>query len=187
MARLIYSMLMSLDGYIADINGKFDWAEPDEEVHTFANQLERPVGTYLYGRRMYEVMSAWEALGTSDQPGFIRDFAAMWRAADKVVFSTSLRTVSTTRTRIERAFTAEVVSRVKSASNHDISIGGPGLAAEAFKADLVDLCHFFIAPIIIGGGTSAFPAGVRRTLTLQDLRRFGNGMAYLHYRCIATA
>jgi len=150
MARLIYSMLMSLDGYIADRSGKFDWAEPDEEVHAFVNQLERGTGTYLYGRRMYEVMGAWDTLGTDRDPGFIRDFAEMWRAADKVVYSKSLSTVSTAKTRIERAFEPEAINRMKSAADHDISIGGPSLAAEAFKAGLVDVCHFFVSPIIVG-------------------------------------
>ena len=182
MASLIYLMLMSLDGYVADTNGKFTWAEPDEEVHTFLNQLERPVGTYLYGRRMFEVMSAWETFGTSDQPTFIRDFAYIWGAAEKVVFSKSLATVTTSRTRIERAFTPDVIRAMKSAASQDITIGGPHLAAEAFKAGLVDVCHFFVAPFIVGGGTSAFTAGVRLTLSLQGERRFGNGMAYLHYR-----
>jgi len=182
MARLIYSMLMSLDGYIADRSGKFDWAEPGEEVHAFVNQLERGTGTYLYGRRMYEVMGAWDTLGTDRDPGFIRDFAEMWRAADKVVYSKSLSTVSTAKTRIERAFEPEAIHSMKSAADHDISIGGPSLAAEAFKAGLVDVCHFFVSPIIVGDGTRAFPTGVRQGLSLQDERRFGNGMVYLHYR-----
>ena len=182
MASLVYSMLMSLDGYIADTHGNFSWAEPDDEVHTFVNQLERTVGTYLYGRRMYEVMSAWETFGTGDQPAFIRDFAAIWGAAEKIVFSRSLATVTTARTRIERAFKPEAIREMKSAASQDISIGGPHLAAEAFKARLVDVCHFFVAPIIVGGGTSAFPAGVRLRLSLLGERRFSNGMAYLHYR-----
>jgi dihydrofolate reductase len=174
-------MLMSLDGYIADRDGKFDWAEPDEEVHTFVNQLERGIGTYLYGRRMYKVMEAWETLGTGSDPGYIRDFGEMWRDADKVVYSKSLSAASTAKTRIERVFQPEAISRMKSAAKHDISIGGPGLAAEAFKASLVDVCHFFVAPIIVGGGTSAFPSGVRLSLNLLDELRFGNGMVYLHY------
>jgi dihydrofolate reductase len=186
MARLIYSALMSLDGYIADRNGKFDWAEPDAEVHAFANQLEAQVGTYLFGRRMYEVMKAWETLGTDRDPDIIRDFAEKWRAADKVVYSRSLQTVSTARTRIERVFNPELVRSLKSAADHDISISGPGLAAEAFKAELVDACHFFVSPIIIGGGTSAFPAGVRLDLTLQEERRFRNGTVYLHYRAAVS-
>jgi dihydrofolate reductase len=181
MAKLMYSMLMSLDGYITDQNGGFDWAAPDEEVHAFANQLERDAGAHLYGCRMYEVMQAWETLGTGGEPGYIREFGEMWRNADKVVYSTSLPAVSTARTRIERAFNPEAVSRMKSTAKQDIGIGGPGLAAEAFKAGLVDECHFFVAPIIIGGGKSAFPSGVRLSLDLLDERRFGNGMVYLHY------
>jgi dihydrofolate reductase len=131
---------------------------------------------------MYEVMSAWETFGTSDQPAFVRDFANIWGAAEKVVFSKSLATVTTARTRIERAFEPEAIRAMKSAASQDMTIGGPNLAAEAFKARLVDECHFFVAPIIVGGGTSAFPAGVRLTLSLQGERRFGNGMTYLHYR-----
>jgi dihydrofolate reductase len=182
MANLIYSMLMSLDGYVADAQGKFEWAMPDEEVHAFVNQLERPVGTHLYGRRMYEVMSVWETLGTNDQPAVVRDFAHTWGAAEKIVFSRSLATVTTAKTRIERAFKPEAIRALKASARQDITIAGPHLAAEAFKAGLVDVCHFFVAPIIVGGGTSAFPADLRVTLTLQGERRFGNGMAYLHYR-----
>jgi dihydrofolate reductase len=181
MAKLIYSMLMSLDGYIADRNGNFDWAEPDEEVHTFVNQLERGTGTYLYGRRMYEVMAAWETLGTDRDPGYIRDFGEMWRAAHKIVYTKTLSAVSTAKTRIERAFEPEAISKLKATAEWDISIGGPGLAAEAFKAGLVDVCQFFVVPIIVGGGTSAFPSEVRLSLNLLDERRFGNGMVYLHY------
>lgn len=187
MPRLIYSMLMSLDGYIADRNGKFDWAAPDEEVHTFIDQLERPVGTHLYGRRMYEVMSVWDTLGTDEDPSCIRDFAEMWRTADKVVYSKSLQTVSTAKTQIERTFAADAVRSMKSAADHDISIAGPSLAGEALKAGLVDVCDFFVAPIIVGSGTSAFPADVRLALSLQDERRFGNGMVYLHYRAASQA
>jgi dihydrofolate reductase len=185
MARLIYSAIMSLDGFVADRNGKFDWAEPDDEVHAFVNQLERPVGTYLYGRRMYEVMKAWETLGTDADPGVIRDFAEIWRAADKVVFSRSLQTAPTARTRIERVFSPEAIRSLKSTADHDISIGGAKLVAEAFKDNLVDVCHFFVAPIIVGGGTSAFPTGSRLDLDLQEERRFRNGTVYLHYRAAA--
>jgi dihydrofolate reductase len=181
MARLIYSALMSIDGYVTDERGDFGWAEPDEEVHKFFNELERGVGTYLYGRRMYEVMSAWEILGTDDQPEHIREFAEMWRAANKVVFSRSLTTVGTKRTRLERTFNPGAIRAMKAGAGHDISIGGAHLAAEAFKAGLVDVCQFFVAPIIVGGGTSAFPTGARLSLALRDERRFRNGMVYLHY------
>jgi len=181
MARLIYSMLMSLDGYIADRNGNFDWAAPDEEVHTFVNQLERGAGTYLYGRRMYEVMAVWETLGTDGDPGYIREYGEIWRSAHKIVYSRSLSAVSAAMTRLERAFQPEAISELKATAERDISIGGPNLAAEAFRARLVDVCQFFVAPIIVGGGTSAFPPDVRLSLKLLDERRFGNGMVYLHY------
>lgn len=184
MVNLIYSALLSLDGYIADQNGNFDWAAPDEEVHRFINQLERSIGTHLFGRRMYEVMGAWETFGTGDDPGYIRDFGEMWRAANKIVYSRSLPAVSTARTRLERTFSPEAIRRLKTSAEQDISIGGPTLAGEAFKAGLVDVCYFFVTPVIVGGGTSAFPAGVRLALDLLDQRRFGNGMVYLHYRCV---
>jgi len=184
MASLIYSMLMSLDGYIADRNGSFDWAAPDEEVHTFVNQLERSVGTYLYGRRMYEVMAVWETLGTDRGPGYIREYGETWRDAHKVVYSRSLPAVSTAKTQLERAFKPEAISKLKATAERDISIGGPNLAAEAFRARLVDVCQFFVVPIIVGGGTSAFPSDVRLSLDLVDERRFGNGMVYLHYKAV---
>jgi dihydrofolate reductase len=182
MARLIYSVIASLDGCIADKDGKFDWAEPDEEVHTLVNELERPVGTYLYGRRMYEVMVAWETLKTQDQPAFIREYAQIWKAADKVVYSGELERVSSSRTRVEREFEPEAVRQMKASAAADMSIGGPGLAAQALKADLVDVCRLFLVPVIVGGGRYAFPGGVRLDLQLQDERRFGNGMVFLEYR-----
>src|SRR3990172_2628715 len=178
MAKLIYSMLMSLDGYIADEAGNFDWAEPDEEVHRFVNDLERPIGTYLYGRRMYEVMAAWETMHTvPDQPPFILDYAAILQAADKIVYSRTLGAVSTARTRLERTFDPEAVRRMKARSEHDLTVGGPGLAA-----GLVDELHLFVSPIVVGGGTRALPDGVRLELDLVDERRFANGMVYLHHR-----
>jgi len=180
MAKLIYSAITSLDGYVADEDGNFDWAEPDEEVHSFLNDLERPVGTYLYGRRMYEVMAAWETL--ADQHPVMRDFAAIWQAADKVVYSTTLETVSSARTRIERAFDPEAVRQMKAAAGRDLGVGGPDLAAQAFKAGLVDECHLFLAPIVVGGGNQSLPNKVRVKLELLDERRFGNGMVHLHYR-----
>jgi len=183
MAKLIYSAITSLDGYIADEDGNFDWAEPDEEVHTFVNDLERPVGTYLYGRRMYEVMVAWETADTlADQPPFTQDFAQIWRAADKIVYSTTLETVSSARTRIERDFDPEAVRQMKAAAGRDLSVGGPDLAAQAFKAGLVDECHLFLAPIVVGGGNQSLPSNVRVKLELLDERRFGNGMVHLRYR-----
>jgi dihydrofolate reductase len=182
MARLIYSAIQSLDGYVADEDGNFDWAEPDEEVHTFVNDLDRPVGTFLYGRRMYEVMVAWETLTLADQPPFMQAFAEIWRAADKIVYSKTLETVSSARTRIERDFDPEAVRQRKAGGGRDISVGGPDLAAQAFKAGLVDECHLFVAPMVVGGGTRSLPDDVRLKLELLDERRFGNGMVYLHYR-----
>jgi dihydrofolate reductase len=182
MAKLIYSMLTSLDGYVADADGNFDWATPDEEVHSFVNDLERGVGTYLYGRRMYEVMVAWETMPTDDQPPSIRDYAGIWRAAEKVVYSTTLDAVTSERTRIERDFDPEAVRRMKSSAGHDLSIGGPGLAAPAIAAGLVDEYHFLIAPIVVGGGTAAFPSGAGVALELMDERRFANGTVSLRYR-----
>jgi len=161
MARLIYSVIASLDGYIADEDGNFDWAAPDEEVHSFFNTLERPVGTYLYGRRMYEVMRAWEhPEAFADRSPVMLDFASIWQAAGKVVYSRTLETVDTTRTRIERDFDPEAVRRLKASAERDLTVGGPHLAAEAFKAGLVDEVHLFLVPIIVGGG-NAGPAGRR--------------------------
>jgi dihydrofolate reductase len=182
MARLIYSAITSLDGYVADADGRFDWAEPDEDVHSFVNDLERPIGTYLYGRRLYEVMVYWETAHTlADQPSWIRDFTEIWQAADKVVYSKTLERVSSARTRIERDFDPEAIRRMKISEEKDITVGGPHLAAYAIKARLVDEYHLFVAPIVVGGGTSALPANVRVDLDLRDERRFGNGVVYLHY------
>jgi dihydrofolate reductase len=182
-ANLIYSAITSLDGYVADEDGNFDWAAPDEEVHTFVNDLERPVGTYLYGRRMYEVMVAWETAHTlADQRPVMQDFAEIWQAADKIVYSKTLETVSSVRTRIERAFDPEAVRQMKASAGRDITVGGPNLAAQAIKAGLVDECHLFIAPIAVGGGKQALPNSVRVKLELLDERRFGSGVVHLHYR-----
>jgi dihydrofolate reductase len=180
MARLIYSVITSLDGYVADEHGNFDWAVPDEEVHAFVNDLERPIGSYLYGRRMYEVMVAWETL--SDRSPVMLDFAQIWRAADKIVYSTTLETASSARTRIERAFDPEAVRQMKAGAERDITVGGPNLAAQALVAGLVDECHLFISPIVVGGGTRSLPDGVRVPLELLDERRFGNGVVHLRYR-----
>jgi dihydrofolate reductase len=183
MAKLIYSAITSLDGYVADQEGNFDWAAPDEEVHTFVNDLERPIGTYLYGRRMYEVMVYWETAHTlADQPPFIRDYAEIWRAADKIVYSRTLETVSSARTRIERAFDPVAVRQMKASPGRDLSVAGPDLAAQAIKVGLVDECHLFLAPIVVGGGKRSLPHTVRLKLELLDERRFGNGMVHLHYR-----
>ena len=183
MAKLIYSAIASLDGYIADEDGNFDWAAPDEEVHAFVNDLERPVGTYLFGRRMYEVMRVWEHPETfAGQSPSMRDFAAIWQAADKVVYSSTLETAATARTRIERAFDPEAVRQRKATSDRDIAVGGPHLAAQAFKAGLVDDLHLFLVPIIVGGGNRALPDRVHLELELLDERRFGNGTVHLRYR-----
>jgi dihydrofolate reductase len=182
MAKLIYSAITSLDGYIADEEGNFDWAMPDEEVHTFINDLEQPVGTYLYGRRMYETMLYWEtAHAVADHP-VEQDYAQVWRAAEKVVYSKTLQAVSSARTRIERAFDPDAIRQMKASAERDLSVVGPDLAAQAFEAGLVDECHLFLAPILIRGGKRALPEGVRVVLELLDERRFGNGMVYLHYR-----
>jgi dihydrofolate reductase len=181
-AELIYSSIVSLDGYVADEEGNFDWAAPDEEVHAFVNDLERPIGTYLYGRRMYEVMVYWETAHTiPDQPPFIRDYARIWQAADKVVYSKTLETVSSARTRIERDFDPEAVRQMKATAERDISMGGPTLAAQAIAAGSVDELRLFVAPVVVGGGTRALPDDVRWSLDLLDERRFGNGMVYLRY------
>ncbi len=182
MAKLIYSAIASLDGYVADEDGNFDWAEPDKEVHSFVNDLERPFGTYLYGRRLYEVMAAWETMPLAGQPPVIRDFAAIWRAADKIVYSKTLEAVSSARTRIERDFDPEAVRQMKAEAGRDITVGGPALAAQAFKAGLVDECHLLVAPIVVGGGKQALPNSIRLKLELLDERRFGNGVVHLHYR-----
>jgi dihydrofolate reductase len=166
---------------VADEDGTFDWAEPDEDVHAFLNDLERPVGTYLYGRRMYEVMVAWETLPLAGQPPVMQDFAQIWQAADKIVYSRTLEAVSTPRTRIEREFEPEAVRPMKGAATSDLVVGGPELAAHAFRAGLVDECHLFIAPIVVGGGKQFLPDDVRLELELLDERRFAGGMVYLRY------
>jgi dihydrofolate reductase len=182
MAKLIYSAIMSLDGYIEDKDGKFDWAVPDEEVHRFINDLERSAGTYLYGRRMYEMMAGWETNPSlAAESPFMQDFAAIWQAADKIVYSQKLEAVATARTRIERDFDPEVVRQLKATSGQDLLIGGPDLAAHAFRARLVDECHLFLVPIVVGGGKRSLPNNVRLELELLEERRFDNGM--VHLRC----
>lgn len=183
MAKLIYSAIMSLDGYIEDQDGKFDWAMPDEEVHRFINDLERSTGTHLYGRRMYEMMAVWETdPSLAAESPIMRDFAAIWQAAEKIVYTRTLETVSTARTQIEREFDPEAVRQLKATTGHDILIGGPDLATYAFKAGLVDQCHLFLVPIVVGGGKRSLPHNVRLVLELLEERRFGNGMVYLRYR-----
>jgi dihydrofolate reductase len=181
-AKLIYMTIASLDGYVADEDGKFDWATPDEQVHAFVNDLERPIGTHLYGRRLYEVMVGWETMHTlPDQTPQTLDFAAIWQAAEKVVYSRTLETVSTARTRIERDFDPDAVRQRKAEADRDITIGGATLAGEAIRAGLVDELHVIASPIVVGGGTRSLPDGVRWELELLDERRFANGVVYLRY------
>jgi dihydrofolate reductase len=179
-AKLIYSAIASLDGYIEDEMGNFEWAAPDEEVHAFVNDQERPIGTYLYGRRMYETMKFWETAG--DDAPVSRDYAQIWKAAEKVVYSSTLTAVESERTRIERRFDPDAVRALKADAVADISIGGPTLAAQAFRAGLVDECNLFLHPIIVGGGKPALPEGLLVKLELLDERRFRSGVAHLRYR-----
>jgi dihydrofolate reductase len=182
MATLIYSAIASLDGYIEDERGNFDWAEPDAEVHAFVNDLERPVGTYLYGRRMYETMMVWETdPALAEDSPLTRDYAQLWQGADKIVYSATLERASTARTRIERHFDVDAIRRLKASTQRDIGVGGPGLAAHAFTAGLVDECQLFLNPIIVGAGKPALPRDARVDLRLLDERRFGNGVVYLRY------
>jgi dihydrofolate reductase len=183
MGKLIYTAIASLDGYIEDEEGKFDWAEPDEEVHAFVNHVERGAGTYLYGRRMYETMVGWETdPSLAEQSPVMADFAAIWQAADKVVYSTTLETVSTARTRIERAFQPDAVRTMKAGAEQDLTVGGANLAAHAFEARLVDECRMYLVPVVVGGGKRSLPEGMRVNLELIDERRFGNGTVHLRYR-----
>jgi dihydrofolate reductase len=180
MAKLIYSAITSLDGYVEDKQGKFDWAAPDDEVFAFVNDLERPIGTYLYGRRMYETMLFWET-ASADQPAVTRDFTEIWRAADKIVYSRTLQAPSGGRTRIEPDFDPAAIRRLKESSACDITIGGAELAGEAMTAGLVDECHLLLVPVIVGGGKRALPDDVRAQLELLAERRFRNGVVHLHY------
>ena len=180
MADLIYSAIASLDGYVADEHGKWDWSVPDPDVHAHVNDHMRPVGTHLYGRRLYEVLVAWETMDDPDP--IMRDYAQLWRAADKIVYSSTLEQVSSARTRIERAFDPDAVRELKRTAGADLTIGGPTLAAHAFAAGLVDVVDLYLSPVIVGGGTRALPDGVRLDLELVDERRFGNGVVHLHHR-----
>jgi dihydrofolate reductase len=182
MAKLVYSAITSLDGYIADESGNFEWGTPDPEVFLFINDIERHFGTNLYGRRMYETMVYWETFDASgDQPPYIRDFAMMWLTASKIVYSSTLDVVSSVRTRIERTFDAESVARMKESSEHDISIGGANLAGQAIQAGLVDEMHLFVTPVTVGGGSRALPANFRSNLEMVHIDRFVSGVVHLHY------
>jgi dihydrofolate reductase len=183
MAKLIYAAIASLDGYVEDEQGGFDWAAPDDEVHAFVNDLERPIGTYLYGRRMYETMTFWETAGSGPDWSVVsRDFAAIWRAAEKIVYSRTLQTVSSAKTRIEPRFDPDAIRRLKEASAADITVGGAELAGQAIAAGLVDEFHLFLGPVVVGGGKRAISAHVRARLELVDERRFRRGVVHLHYR-----
>ena len=183
MGKLIYAAIASLDGYVEDEEGSFDWSTPDEELHAFVNDLERPIATYLYGRRMYETMVFWETASTeADEPAVFRDYAAIWRSAEKIVYSRTLHAVSSSRTRIEREFDRDVVQRIKQSSAADVAIGGAELAGHAIGEGLVDECHLFLCPVIVGGGKRVLQGRVRAQLELLDERRFRNGVVHLHYR-----
>lgn len=182
MTKLLYTAITSLDGYVADEDGKFDWSEPDAEVHAFVNDLERPIGTYLLGRRMYEVLLAWETM--DDETPVIKDFAQIWKSKDKVVYSTTLKDVSSARTRLERTFDPAEVGALKASADRDISVAGPHLAAEAMRAGLMDEIRLFLNPIVVGGGNTAFPDDVRVELELLDEHRFSNGVLFVRYGVI---
>jgi dihydrofolate reductase len=177
MGILSYTAITSLDGYVADASGRWDWSVPDAEVHAFVNDLERPIRTHVYGRRLYEVMTAWETI--DDPAPEMRDYAAVWRAADKVVISRTLREVTTARTRLEHSFDAEAIRAL--ADHDDVSIGGPELAAQAIATGIVDECRLIVSPVVVGGGKPAFPDGTDWPLELVDERRFANGVVFLRY------
>src|SRR3954469_23141210 len=183
MAKLIYAAITSLDGYTADATGNFEWAAPDAEVHAFVNDLERGVGTYLYGRRMYETMAVWETEPAfAEESAVTRDYAEIWCAADKIVYSTTIDAPNTSNTRFERTFDADAVRRLVASADRDVRIGGPGLAAHAIRAGIVDEYHVFVTPVVVGGGTQWLPPDVRIPLGLVDERRFRSGVVHLHYR-----
>jgi dihydrofolate reductase len=186
MAKLVYSAITSLDGYVNDEAGRFDWATPDDQVFGFINDLEAPIGTYLYGRRMYETMAGWESEygGAGDDPAVVQDFARIWRAADKIVFSTTLAAVATPRTQLVREFDPTEVRRLTADADKDITVGGATLAAAAFRAGLVDEVRLTMCPVIVGGGTRALPLDVKVELETVDVREFDNGVVHLHYRCV---
>jgi dihydrofolate reductase len=187
MGRLIYSAIASADGYVEDAAGTFGWAAPDEELHSFVNDLERPVGTYLYGRRMYETMRSWEtahALPGQDPVGL--EYARIWQAAEKIVFSRTLATAASARTRIERDLDPGMVRQLKASAGHDLTVGGADLGGQAIRAGLVDELQLFLVPVIVGGGRRALPGDARADLELLDTRRFASGAVYLRYRTRAS-
>ena len=185
MGKLIYAAIASLDGYVEDKEGRFNWSTPDDEVHAFVNDLERPIGIYLYGRQMYETMVSWETVTTeADEPAVFLDYTGIWRAADKIVYSRTLEEVSSARTRIEREFDRHAIGRLKQSSGADIAIGGAEIAGQAIGAGLVDECHLFLCRVLVGGGKRALPGNFRVQLELLDERRFRHGVVHLHYRVI---
>ena len=184
MARLVYAGITSLDGYTVDAEGSFAWAEPDEEVHAFVNDLQRHLGTYLYGRRLYETMRAWQTVPEDEGQDEMRDFGRVWRSADKVVYSSTLSDVSTPRTRLEHDFDPATVRALVDDADRDVSVGGATLAATALRAGIVDELHQFLHPVVVGGGTPYLPAGVRLDLELLDERRFAGGVVHLHHRVV---
>lgn len=187
LAKLIYNAIASLDGFIEDAEGKFGWAAPDDQVHRFVNELERPIGTYLLGRRMYETLAFWEdPPNLPDLPAAEQEFAEIWKDADKIVYSRTLEAPCTARTRIERDFEVEAVRQLKETASSDVSVGGPELAAQAIEVGLVDELQLFLVPVLVGGGKHALPAeGVRMSLELLDESRFGNGTVFLRYRALS--
>lgn len=183
MGHLVYAALTSMDGYVADSSGSFAWAAPGEEVHQFVNDLERSVGTYLYGRRLYEVMSVWQDMpGIEHEPAVVQDYADIWKSADKVVYSTTLEAVATPRTRLERTFDPQRARAMAEQQDRNVSVGGPTLASSALRADVVDEIHLFVVPVVVGGGTSCWPEGVRLAFDLVDEDRFADGTVHVHYR-----
>lgn len=183
MGKLIYSVLASLDGYVADADGKFDWAAPGREVHQFVNDLQRSVGTYLFGRRLYEVMAVWEDMpGPDEHEAVIKEFADIWRSAEKVVYSTTLTSVGTSNTRLERHFDSDQVRAMTTQLERDVAVGGPTLAAAALRASIVDEVHLIVSPVVVGGGTRCWPEGIRMAFDLVDQRQFADGTVHLHYR-----
>ncbi len=183
MAKLIYTAITSLDGYVEDKQGKFDWAMPDEEVHAFANDLERPIGTHLYGRRMYETMKVWDNDEILEgQPQVMRDYAEIWRGADKIVYSRSLEEVETTRTRLQRTFDPEATRALKESEQRDISVGGAELAGQALDAGLIDELQLLLVPGVVGSGKPALQTKSHTALKLLSQQGFAGGTIYLHYR-----
>jgi dihydrofolate reductase len=184
MALLTYTAITSLDGFIEDEEGRFDWVFPDPELHAYFNDLERASGTALYGRRMYETMAVWQTWGDDggDIPEVERDYAEVWQGIDKVVYSTTLTEIWTPRTRLERSFDPDAVRRMKAEADRELSVSGPGLAAHAFAAGLVDDVNLVVFPVIVGGGKPGLPRGLKLDLDLLEERRFSNGVVHLHLR-----